>query len=145
MAYDDREAKQLLATRAEEVAPSTNAREKAAHLLLDALTKLNGTAGTRIESVGGGDTTVVMVLKTGAQKQAWVTWEGERFTVDLFVVQAGKAGKPQDVTGLRFDRLAGEFVSDEEDARLAPKPGEPKPRRSALAVLVEAAIRALAA
>ncbi len=42
-----------------------------------------------------------------------------------------------------FDAASGELISDEIDPAVVPKPGELKPRRSALAVLTDAVIRAL--
>ncbi len=44
---------------------------------------------------------------------------------------------------LDFDVASGELISDEIDPAVVPKPGELKPRRSALAVLTEAVIRTL--
>ncbi len=137
MPYDHTEAKQLLANEAEKLRPDTQGRAKAAEALVDALAKLDGTAGFTIRPVQSRQHTVEMravyqsvFIGTMRNGQIVLSHEG--------------SNRPEEVQGLNFDPLTGELVGAQPDTFYGPAtPGQPTRRRSALPVVVEAALKAM--
>lgn len=136
MPYDPMEAKDLLAKEGEKRQPDVEGRAKAAQALLDALVQLNDTGGFTIQRI---EPKGAVVMQSGFQS---ITIRAHR---DGDVVLADRNGFAHDkVPGLEFDRVSGELVGAGPDTFHGPPvPGKPTLRRSALAVVVEAALNAM--
>jgi hypothetical protein len=132
--YDADEAIAMMADVAEELAPDVYGHEKAGLALLERLEGLDGEAGfvTKRESgaiwliLRGRDGNVVGAAKI-------VREDGKRFTV------TSRKGRTVEVK-LRYNRLNVQLEGEDFDAFAVPVPGQPRRRRSALAVVVEQAL-----
>jgi len=131
--YDSRETIGLLATALHEnVGPDKIGDHSAGNALLDDLLALNGKTRAAISVAREG----VVQIQIGSRR-VWVT----RGNSDGLVVVSDRSDLPARVERIHFDPVSRRFEGNDADPDVAPIPGQPHPRRSALAVVVEAALR----
>jgi hypothetical protein len=137
MAYDAREAKRLLSDHLEKHEPSEDAIRRAWETLLSELASTCRDLGMEAELVEphhlkvrrrAGGMTATALLR---DKAFLVRAHGEQFT-----------GEDRPMK-LRFNRLSGMLEGEGDDISVFPVPGELRPRRSAMAVVTQALVRAL--
>jgi hypothetical protein len=131
--YDTREAIDLLACAAEADQPDRRGKRAAARALLDALLVLSGKTTAQITKIERREP--VVQIGIGAH-YIWIM-QGEND--GLIVVSRGSERTA--VEGIRYNPVTKKFEGEAHDPRVTPIPGEPLPRRSALAVVIEAALK----
>jgi len=149
MSYDVREAESLLRNWKEKASP-TGVRETAAKDLVVAFEGLWKKAD--LEAIRTQPDAFLLLLektKAGLKKPAALI--GYNAEGEIWVQKV--RSNPTHLTPphcedpvavhLDFDPVRSVLISREIDEEITPKPGEPKPRRSALTVLAETAINAL--
>lgn len=131
--YDDREARWIFAKAAAEIVPAVEGRDRAGIELLGAFIDLvNGCKGLDAErSQVGGRTAHVVIPRIA---EAWVIYSGE----GKFILKAD--GVEPATIQFVYDEVEGKLVGAEDDTYITPTPGEPRAKRSALAVLAEATV-----
>lgn len=79
------------------------------------------------------------------EDHAWVLKEGQRRSVlqiDGLTLYVGRSRQTtRTVSGLRYNRLTKALEAEDFSKVVAPTPGEPRPRRSAAAVILEAVLK----
>ncbi|SRR5216684_560303 len=149
MSYDVREAVYLLRNWKEETYP-TGARPTAAKDLVgtfERMWKELGLEATRTQP----DDFLLLIEKTKAnlaKPAALISYNAQgEISVQTVRSNPGHLIPPnyEDPVkvNLDFDPALGVLTSREIDENITPKPGEPKPRRSALALVTESVINAL--
>jgi hypothetical protein len=141
--YDNGEAVELL-TRAAAAMPGNEqhpARAAAAVALVEALRGLTGKAGFSVKDDREGGLLVELRAGDGTLKRAWVRTDRGVILVRPLRSVGLPAGELVEVDGLRLTGDESQLEGAQEDTYYQPRPGEPRPRRSALAVLVQAIIQ----
>lgn len=140
MPYDDAEAKELFSRHAANDSSNNAARVDAARRLLDDLVKLDGTVPElKIGLAPGQAKTVELQFRTR------LVSIGVRMSDGSIRLNNNRDEQWNEISGLRLDLLAKppELVGEKPDEFLVPVPGQPRQHRSALAVVVEAALTAM--
>ena len=137
--HDSREAIDLLATAAHNPQADRDRERDAACALIDALVELKGKTKAVISRVASKEIYAVDLQVAGAEIRVQVDGDGDGLRiVDLTDDRSSLVR----VEGLSYNPATGLYDADAYDRTLAPIPGKPFPvRRSALAVVVEAAMR----
>ena len=142
--YDRQEAVSLISGWKEATSP-TGARSNAAKLLLQEFAALWEEQELEV-SPNSADGALFLQSKTENGVKVYADRRGEISIVSvrrnplnwLDITESTPVKLP-----LILDPVRGKLTSSEIDENLTPKPGEPKPRRSAMAVLAEAVVGAL--
>lgn len=141
--YDQGEAVELL-TRAAAAMPGNEhhpARAAAAVALVEALRGLTGKAGFSVRDDREGGLLVELRAGDGTLKRTWVRTDKGVILVRPLRSVGLPAGELVEVDGLRLTGDESQLEGAQEDTYYQPRPGESRPRRSALAVLVQAIIQ----
>ncbi len=141
--YDEGEAVELL-TRAAAAMPGNEhhpARAAAAVALVEALRGLTGKAGFSVKDDREGGLLVELRAGDGTLKRTWVRTDKGAILVRPLRSMGLPAGELVEVDGLRLTGDESQLEGAQEDTYYQPRPGESRPRRSALAVLVQAIIQ----
>jgi hypothetical protein len=137
--HDTREAIELLATAAHNPKADRDRERDAACALVDALLGLKGRTKAVISRVASKEIYAVDLQVGGAEIRVQVDGEGDGLRIVDLTDDASSLVR---VEGLSFNPATGLYDADGYDRNIAPVPGQPFPaRRSALAVVVEAAMR----
>jgi hypothetical protein len=143
--YDDREARTILAFAAEEFYPDKVAAGKAIDTLLSAL----GELGTRVPLKGlqiirDPNKGVVVRTETYLSNRPSVgIMNNENGGIVLIESENGQTKGNHRVANLRFNPLSGSLEGTVDDMFIVPTPGQPRPKRAALAVVLEQAVALL--
>jgi hypothetical protein len=134
----DETALRMMAAYAEKIAPDRSGRQKAAEKLLEDLLALDGAYGFKVERDRNDANTVEVILN----------YEGARITAmknGSLRIARDISSSSYDVTGLEFDRMAGQLVSTSNDDLYEPKFGEPRTRkRTAVAEVIRQVLALMA-
>jgi hypothetical protein len=145
MTYDDREAKAILAFAAEEFQADTWAAGQAIDALLNSLVDMgtsNPLKGLRIER----DRNKGVIVRTEtylSRRPSIGILNNENGGLVLVEFEHGQTVRTQDVENLRFNPIVGRLEGTEDDAFITPTPGEPRPKRAPMAVVLEQAVALL--
>jgi hypothetical protein len=132
--YDDAEALDLLSRLADKHAPDLSARGEAVERLLDALVNVNGRV-KRVRFIRSPGASAVRVVVNNLAVEVVHDGYGGVEVYD-------RAGSKETVP-LVYNATKAILESENLDTFRTPKPGEPVQRRSALAEVLEVALRVL--
>ena len=137
--YDHREAQMLLKTALGRTAHMQTSRITACRILLDELAMVARECGIHVETPLAARGAPVFI-SLGLPEKGIVRLRGDEGR--LFVRREYSPTKvgPDVEVQLDFDPMYGRFLSRERDEFIVPTPGEPWPRRSPLAVVVETVV-----
>ena len=130
--HDTREAIELLAAAAHDLKHDTKGRIEAACVLLDELRALAGRTGVQITKNPGGEVGISVRVDYSVVVKA-----GEHGSLKL----RRPLGDWEHIEGIFYNPTTKAYVAHAFDCSVAPTPGAPIPRRSALAIVVEAALK----
>jgi len=102
---------------------------------------LTGKAGFSVKDDREGGLLVELRAGDGTLKRAWVRTDRGVILVRPLRSMGLPAGEVVEVDGLRLIADESQLENAQEDTYYQPRPGKPRPRRSALAVLVQAIIQ----
>jgi hypothetical protein len=131
--YDNREAVELLvAAAAESSSPALRvSANNAADVLLHHLLSLNGTARFRVQRDAMTDSVIFAARELAVQVYCS---DGE---IRIRSLPSGQPPAPHVVPPIRYNVVRDRFEGIQEDFFLVPVPGEPRGRRSAVAIIIE--------
>lgn len=132
--YDTREALQLLSRVSRRDPRTRDIRQMAADQLLQAVLEAASAAGLKARRLAGSDCDFI----TTADDPYSGVVIGADDEVGIKLARAtGSQRADHTQCALEFDAIARKWVGTERDCFLAPVPGEPFPKRSAVAVVAE--------
>jgi hypothetical protein len=138
--YDSNEARELLGLAAGESDELRAKRQESARELLAELARLNNVvAGFGVLPVPS-TTNLFLVL---GEKSVYFGWDSGGFK--LWRQDEGEADLRRERVPLRYNASWNLFESEQDDPFYVPTPGEPRRKRAALAVIIEAALRFMSA
>jgi hypothetical protein len=136
--YDSVEALSLLGAKCEELAPDIAGAADAARALHDQIAKLGAEVPNNALEIKY-DVNLGVAFRTKVprgQPAVALHLQHEHGGPDLRIVDYPSAASVK-ITGLRFDPVGRRLEGITEDTSIVPVPGQPRPKRSAMAVVLE--------